>query len=1036
MIRVKRYLATALSRTRPVTATVAALLALSAHGAVAAEPLDFARDVRPILSDKCFQCHGPDEASRAADLRLDLPESATEDRGGYAAITPGDLDASEAIRRIGSEEDWEQMPPPEANKPLSAAEIETLRRWVAEGAEWSGHWAFTAPRRPEVPEVADAPAGWSESPIDAFVLRRLRSEGLEPSPRADRDTLLRRVFLDLTGLPPTLAEREEFLADPQPGAYGRLVDRLLASPHYGERQAQRWLDAARYADSDGYEKDKQRTNYFYRDWVIAAFNEDKPYDRFVIEQIAGDLMPGAGQDELIATGFLRNSMVNEEGGIDPEQFRVEGLFDRVDAIGKAVLGLTTGCAQCHSHKFDPISHEEYFGLFAYLNNCHEATIAVYTPAEKQKIDGIEHRIESLEADLRAELPAWREELAAWAAEQRGRQADWTPVKVERENFTGEKFEYLDDLSVLSQGFAGTQLTADMKCQPPAGAYTAVRVEFLTHPTLPRGGPGRSIYGTHALTEFRCFYTSPEGERRQLDVVSASADIDPPDQPMEPPFVNTQVEEDPRRLGSIGYAIDGDLNTGWHTNTRAYDRNRDHKAVFVLAEPIAVEPGGVLTFRLKQDHGGWNADDNQTNVAGRYRFSITGDDAPVADPLPRDVREIVGRSTDSWSTADWEKAFSYWRTTRSEWQATNDQIDRLVAEWPEGTNQYVVQQRDEPRVTRLLKRGDFLQPAGEVEPFTPAFLHEQEEGAEPTRLALAEWLVSRDSPTTARTLVNRVWQSYFGTGLVETPEDLGSQAPPPSHPELLDWLAVEFMDSGWRLKELHRLILTSATYQQTSRFGERLQEVDPNNRLLARASRLRVPAESVRDIALAASGLLQRDIGGEVIYPPAPEYLFLPPASYGPKPWHTTTGPEQYRRSLYIQKYRSTPYPPLQAFDAPTGASSCVRRVRSNTPVQALVVLNEEQFVDAARALAERLVGSSDDDAERLDLASLRTQSRPLRAGEREVLERYLVDVRTALTNGEADPAVIAGRDGATPELAAWTLVARAMLNLDATITRP
>lgn len=998
-------------------------------------PLDFARDVRPILSDKCFQCHGPDEGSRATDLRLDLHDSAMADLGGYFAIKPGDSDESELVRRVLSEDEYERMPPPEANKSLTAEEIETLRRWIDSGAPWSGHWAFTAPERPESPQLGETPAGWAESPIDAFVLRRLRSEELEPSPRADRETLLRRVALDLTGLPPTLAEREAFLADKSPAAYERLVERLLASPHYGERQAQRWLDAARYADSDGYEKDKQRVNWFYRDWVINALNADKPYDEFIIEQIAGDLLPDAGQDELVATGFLRNSMVNEEGGVDPEQFRVEGLFDRMDAIGKAVLGLTTQCAQCHSHKFDPLSHEEYFGLYAFLNNCHEAIIAVYTPEEQQRIAEIDRQVTEIERALQEQTPDWRKQLISWARQERGAEVDWRPVEVEKENFTGEKFEYLDDYSVLSQGFAGTQLTADMKCQPPAGAYTAVRVEFLRHPTLPRGGPGRSIYGTHALTEFRCFYTSPEGERTQLKLMSASADIDPADQPMEFPFIDTTKDEDPRRLGPIEYAIDEDLNTAWHTNTRAADRNRDHKAVFVLNEAIEVEQGGTLTFRLKQDHGGLNPDDNQSNVAGRYRFSITEEPESEADPLPRVVREIVEQHPDSWQDADWDTLFSYWRTTRDEWRQANQRIDELLDTHPAGVNQYVVMEREEPRDTHLLKRGDFLKPGQATPPATPAFLHALAEETPRTRQGLAQWLVARDSPTTARTLVNRVWQSYFGIGLVETTEDLGSQAPPPSHPDLLDWLAVEFMDSGWRLKEIHRQIVLSATYQQSSRFPAELREVDPNNRLLARSSRLRVDAESVRDIALAASGLLDRSVGGATIFPPAPEFLFLPPASFGPKPWTTTEGPERYRRSLYVQKYRSTPYPPLQAFDAPNGSSSCVRRVRSNTPVQALTMLNEQQFVECAKALAEEVFTAADTEDERLREISLRVRGRPLRDEEAAVLKQFLDDARSDLASGD-DAKLLVGASPDSDELAAWTLLARAMLNLDETITRP
>lgn len=1025
-----------MQRLRLVRVLAATLIASAAAARAAEPPLDFARDVRPILSDKCFLCHGPDEESRATDLRLDQRDSVLADLGGYAAVVPGDIAASELVRRITSDDEYERMPPPDSQKTLSADEITVLRRWIDEGAAWSGHWAFTKPQRPPVPETApEAPSDWRDNPIDAFVLRRLEEAGMRPSKPADRATLLRRVTLDLTGLPPTLAEREAFLADDEPGAYERLVQRLLASPHYGERWGQQWLDAARYSDSDGYEKDKRRTNWFYRDWVVDAVNSDKPFDDFLVEQVAGDLLPDAGQAERIATGFLRNSMVNEEGGADPEQFRVEAMFDRMDALGKAVLGITTQCAQCHTHKYDPLSHREYYGLFAYLNNCHEATIAVYTAAEQAEIDRIETAVAQIEDQLKAATPDWRDRVAVWAAEQRVAETPWTAVRVDRENFTGEKFDYLEDLSVLSRGFAGVQLTADMAAKPQPGAYTAVRVEFLRHPTLPRGGPGRSVYGTHALTEFRCFYTSPSGERTQLQIASASSDVNLPDQPMEAPFVDTTKESDPRRLGPIAYAIDEDLNTGWHTNSGPADRNREHKAVFVLAEPIAVQEGGTLTFRLKQDHGGWNNNDNQTNIAGRYRFSVTEAADPVADPLPHGVREIVSRPAVTWSGADTNAVFRYWRTTRPEFSEANRQIAALRAEYPEGVNQNVVIERAEPRVTHLLERGDFLKPGEVIKPHTPAFLHAMPSDSAPERLRFGRWLASRESPTTARTLVNRVWQAYFGTGIVETPEDLGSQAPPPSHPELLDWLAVEFMDSGWSLKSLHRLIVTSAAYQQASWVNEEHRERDPNNRLLARAPRLRVDAESVRDIALAASGLIDLRVGGPTVRPPTPAFLFEPPASYGQKPWELSGSADSHRRSLYVQKYRTTVYPPLQTFDAPNGATACVRRNRSNTPLQALTLLNEEQFIECSRAMGRRLIEMNDSDEARIDNAFLLCVGRPPHPDEAEVVLDYLASVRGDLEAGAIDPAAIAGQQDADPEDAAWTLVARCMLNLDETITR-
>ena len=1022
-------------------AAVLLLLAYSAPSVIADSEIDFSRDVLPILSDACFKCHGPDDDSREADLRFDDEQSAKLDRGGYAAVKPGDADKSELILRILSDDEYEMMPPPDSGKELSAQQKELLRGWVEQGAPWSTHWAFITPKRPPVPALPeDAPDNWSKNPIDAFVFEKIGKAKLSPSPVASPETLLRRVYLDLIGLPPTLQERKAFLSDTQPDAYKRIVDRLLDSPHYGERWGRHWLDAARYSDSDGYEKDLRRTNWFYRDWVINALNADKPYDEFIIEQIAGDLLPQADQDDVVATGFLRNSMVNEEGGADPEQFRVEGLFDRMDAVGKAILGLTTQCAQCHSHKYDPLTHEEYFGLFAYLNNCNESTIAVYTPDEQAQIQSIRRQILEREDDLRGLMPTWREELVEWAKDNQYQSAQWTVLRVERENYTGQKFALLDDGSLLSQSYAPPRETNSFFSESVPERITAVRLELLTHPDLPRGGPGRSVFGTNALTEFEIAYVDAEGIQHDVEIASATANLSIPKRKLGEPFIDEREGPEERVVGPIAYAIDGDDKTAWTTNTTPAVRNQSSNAVFVLSRPI--EESRRLILRLKQAHGGKFGNQRHSNIAGRFRFSTTSSAQAVADPLPSSIRKIVSRESPEWDELDWDSAFSYWRHTRPEWNAVNTEIDQLLSRYPEGTSQYVISETSETsrRTTYRMDRGNFLSPSEVVEPHTPRFLHPLPDDAPANRLTFARWLVDRQSPTTARAMVNRVWQAYFGTGIVETTEDLGSQSSHPSHPELLDWLAVEFMESGWSLKHLHRLILTSATYRQSSAASRVKREADPYNRLLARGPRVRVDAEVVRDIALSASGLLDSQIGGPSIYPPAPRFLFLPPASYGEKPWESSDGNEQHRRSLYVQAYRSVPFPPLQVFDAPNGNASCVRRTRSNTPIQALTLLNEPQFVECSQALAQRLLDTdSDSHHDKVITAYLLLLSREPTHAEIETVLEFFKESRKQLESGKLDAVAIAGlpedaeRDHAL-DLAAWTLVSRCLLNLDETIT--
>jgi len=950
------------------------------------------------------------------------------------------------------------------------------------------HWAFVLPVRPPLPKASGASNGpgsdWPRNPIDRFVLAKLEKENLAPSPEADRVTLLRRLSLDLIGLPPTIAEVDVFLADKSDQAYDRAVERLLNSPHYGEKWARPWLDAARYADSDGFEKDKSRQVWFYRDWVINSLNRDLPYDQFVIDQIAGDLLPNAKQDQIVATGYLRNSMINEEGGVDPEQFRMEAMFDRMDAIGKGILGLTIQCAQCHNHKYDPLTQKEYYEMFAFLNGAYEANIAVHTPEEQMRRADIFRRIHQIEADLQHRNPNWRQRMVAWENNVKANQPEWVVIRpaVDEESTGGQKYLPLEDGSFLAQGYAPTKHAVKMTVKTDVKNITAFRLELLTDPNLPLGGPGRSIYGTAALTEFKV-EAAPADEPKKVQKVKfakATADFNPPEKVLDNIYDDKSGKR--RVTGPIDYAIDGKDETAWGTEAGPGRNNQPRKAVFTAEKPIAPSPrplppgergraegGTILTFFLTQNHGGWNSDDNQNHNLGRFRLSITTQPGAVADPLPAGVRQILSIPAERRSPAQTATVFSYWRTTVPEWKEANDKIEALWRQHPQGSSQLVLQAQTKPRETHILKRGDFLKPGKSVKPGVPEFLHPLPVGGslrEPLsrsrserttggtdsqsvkadRLTFARWLVDRRSPTTARALVNRVWQAYFGIGLVATSEDFGTQSEPPSHPELLDWLAVEFMENGWSLKALHRLIVTSATYRQSSHVTPELLARDPYNRLLARGPRFRVDGEIVRDIGLATSGLLNPAVGGRSVFPPLPAFMLVPPVSYGPKIWPGDKGPDRYRRGLYTFRYRSIPYPALQTFDAPNGDFACVRRPRSNTPLQALMTLNEPISMDCARALALcTLQEGGGSDAERLDYAFRRCLARKPTSVESTELLALLAKEENHFACPDAKPWQLATNDPAKPptlpqdiapaQLAAWTVVSRVLLNLDETITK-
>ena len=1042
---------------------------------------DFMKDIKPLLEGACVKCHSG--AKPKGLFNLETREGLLKGGKDDKAIIVGNSAKSPMVRYAAYLEDDMEMPPKGKGVPLTPAQIALLRVWIDQGAKWPDgvklaapqtddekkaavaevpaavevkkpapvvkrdHWSFKAPVRPALPALQKF-ADRVKSPIDAFVLARLEKEGLAPSPEAAKITLLRRVSLDLIGLPPTLAEIDAFVADTSPDAYNKVVERLLASPHYGELWGRHWLDAARYADSDGFEKDKPRIAWAYRDWVINAFNKNMPYDQFVIQQIAGDELPNAGQDEIVATGFLRNSMINEEGGVHPEQFRMEAMFDRMDAIGRSVLGLSVACCQCHNHKYDPITQEEYYRLFAFLNNDHEASTPVYTADQLMQNANILRETAEIEGALQHATPDWRERMAKWEDEVKKNQPEWTILRPEVDDIStgGERYLIQPDGSMLCAGYAPTKHTVKLTVKTDVKNIAAFRLELLTDPNLPLNGPGRSfITGTCALTEFSVEATPEGGKMEKIKLIKASADFgDAPETPLEKYYEDKSNKK--RMTGPIDYAIDGKDETAWGIDAGAGRRNVPRKAVFNAEKPIPNEKGVTLVFYLKQNHGGWNSDDLMTNNLGKIRLSVTSAPDAVADPLPKDVRDSLAIPMEKRSPEQIAAEFSYWRTTVAEWKDANAKIDALWKQHPSPATQLVLQARDEPRDTFMLKRGDQFKPLAKVAAGVPVSLHQLPANAPSTRMTFAKWLVDKKSPTTARAFVNRVWQAYFGTGIVSTSEDLGSQCEPPSHPELLDWLACEFMDSGWDIKALHRVIVNSNTYKQSSTVTPDAYAKDQYNRLLARGARFRVEGEVVRDIALSASGLINLKMGGRSVMPPAPAFLFVAPASYAPFPWIDETGDEKYRRAVYTYRRRSTPYPFLQTFDTPEGNTSCVRRGRSDTPLQALMTLNETLSMESAQALARKaLIEGGKTDAERIAYAFRRTLSRPPDDAELKTLIELLNKQRERLKDDKINAFEIAAGKGAkaesipkeldVKECAAYTIVARVLLNLDETITK-
>ena len=1142
------------------------------------DPVDFNRDIQPLLSDRCYACHGPDAATRQAGLRLDLQDAAVHPlKSGRAAIVPGDLAQSQLFQRITAEHAADRMPPSEFHKKLSDEEIQRIARWLKQGAPWDEHWAFETPIRPDLPKVTDT--SWVRGPLDTFVLARMEAESLRPNAPADQRSLIRRVTLDLTGLPPTPSEIRGYLEDSRVDAYELLVDRLLDSPAYGEHMARYWLDAARYADTNGYHIDNMRRMWIWRDWVIEAFNSDKPFDEFTTEQVAGDLLPESTLQQRIATGFNRNHMINFEGGAIPEEYRVQYVMDRVDTTSTVWLGLTMHCAQCHDHKFDPISQRDFYRMTAYFNSVEEQGLdgnqGNAAPVIKVPLDDQAVRLQSLEE--RRERLATRMENLPEAVEQGFR--EWRDesesalgrawqriVPQSAKSLYGSKVAIEEDGSIRVSGDNPDKEVFELALETLQDEVSAIQLLAYRDASDSELGPGRSENGNFVITEFE---------------VEASALADPENRiPVH--FQLALADHDQEGLRIAG-AIDGDPTTGWSAEGMRLKENR--VALFRLDSPIQIDEGVRLHIRIRQESqypqrvmrhfaialssdpkdaaaklGPWRISGPYIASRGREPFTvpfkpekkidldaISNDGRPVwnlaevaalhgdgavyfhraidspsprilaatlstraalkvwlnedllierppsesdaIDSTPLEIPLESGRNTlliklvDPGDDSEFQFArvaehrmnlshqlqaaltiardqrgeslanplrTHYLRASSPDWlryerhqERLNDLLATLELSIP---TTMVMAEMEEVRPTFVLDRGQYDQPTEEVNPGVPEFLGLNSDAFVENRLGLARWLTDPDHPLTARVTVNRFWQQLFGQGIVRTPENFGTQGARPTHPQLLDWMAREFVESGWKVKDLVRLIVTSATYRQSSKSTPEDFQRDPENFFYARGSHHRLDAEAIRDGALAVSGLLNRQIGGPSVYPYQPPGLWQE-VGYGggftAQIFELSSGEDLYRRSMYTFWKRTSPPPSMMIFDAPNRETCSVRRSRSNTPLQALVLMNDPQFVEASRAFAERILREGGTNTPvRIEFAFEAVTSQLPTPLEHAILEEAYQVQRAHFADhpNEAQALIAVGDSKADPqhnpaELAAWTIVANTLLNLDRALTK-
>jgi len=994
----------------------------------------FNRDIRPILTGKCFQCHGPDAETVEAGLRLDLRDVATKaDEDGHAAIVPGNAEQSEVVRRIFSDEEFVRMPPAEANKDLTAREKNLLKQWIAQGAEYQQHWAFSPPVRSEPPTVENEAR--VRNIIDRFVLAKLEAAGMQPSPEAERATLIRRVSLDLRGFPPSLEEVEQFVRDPSPKAYEAMVDRMLGSPHFGEKMARLWMDLARYGDTNGYHYDSPRQVWLWRDWVIGAYNGNMPFDRFTVEQLAGDLIPDATVQQKIASGFNRNTRYNEEGGADPAEWRVRYAIDRTSTLGQVWLGLTLGCCECHSHKYDPVTQREFYQLYAFFNSLDEPgaqghrqkyppLIEVPTEKQKQKIASLKNEIAGIEKQIREALAAieYREpEDLDSAPKQAATDVVW-----------------IDDAA-------------------PAGASLQGDWNWVSAPDdsvhFGRKSLRRSGEGLH-----QHYFT---GAKQPLtvgkeDKLFAHVWLDPSDPPktVQLQFNDGAWEHRAYWGENRGYGGGG---AGPH-NHRVGDLPEPGKwaRLEVAAADVGLKPGAKIGGWAFSQFGGTAYYDAAGIVQIKpdrrelRSLALWQEKAAGNKDLPDRVKKALQVAADKRNAAQQKMIRDYYlehvhQGTRETFAPLHKKLDTARAELKKTEEsvpfQLVSVELPQPRPAHVLIRGDFQKPGERVERDVPDIFPRLPEDQPRNRLGLARWLVDPEHPLTARVAVNRYWAQLFGRGIVETVGDFGHLGRYPTHPELLDWLAVEFVESGWDTKHMLKLMLMSAAYRQSSVNDHRYGDRDPDNKLLWRAPRFRLPAEEIRDSALKIAGMLSPKIGGPPVYP------YQPPDYYKGKKggwtWPVSKGEDRYRRGMYTFWRRTTPYPTFVIFDAPDRSECVVSRARTNTPLQALVTMNDPQFVEAARVFAQRIIEQGPGELdERLVFAFRTAVARKPDAQELGVLrESFAQQYEHYKANPEAAEQLVSAGSYPPPEdvdpieHAAWTGIANALLNLDETITR-
>ena len=992
---------------------------------------NFDRDIRPLLARHCFKCHGPDDEAREVDLRLDNEQGAKKDQGGYAAVIPGDAESSELLKRVVADDLAVRMPPPDSGRALTKQEIELLRDWIESGGEYTEHWAFIPPTQGEIPRVANE--NWCRNPIDNFVLSKLEAMSWQPAPVADRESLIRRLSLDLIGVIPSLGDVERYTQDLDPGAYERLVDRLLGSPEYAERFARPWLDLARYSDTNGYEKDRRRNIWPYRDWVIAAVGKDMPYDQFSIEQLAGDMLPDATNQQRIATGFHRNTMLNEEGGIDPMEYRYHSIIDRVATTGTVWMGLTTGCAQCHTHKYDPITHTEYFSLFALLNNADEPEVIVvdsqrdelaaeaeeriteaenglvdaWLPSfqqfqafqrfqsgsgsrtEKQTVFSDKPKPESLQGDLELKREV-ATKFYEWVESQISQSRPWTPLSPVTMQSTKPMLQSLPDFSVLARGDVTKREVYVLHYELPVSdePFSALRLDALPDVSLPAGGPGLAFY---------------EGRRGDFFLSELTVTTDGRAVPLKNPshsYGKIGVGSGNARAANV---IDGEGSTGWSTSGA---EGKANQWVANFAEPVA--GGSRLEIELVFER-------HFAAGLGRFRFSFTSGKNPVAaSSLPEHMYGWHVQQVGDISRKDFEDLQKHFVQISPELESQRKELTKLQRKIPAEVRTLGMQDRGsaDARITHRHHRGEYLQPRETVQPGVPQVLNRDGKNSPQDRLSFAQWLVSERNPLAARVAVNRAWREFFGRGIVDTAGDFGTQSEPPSHPKLLDWLAVDFSQNNWSLKRLHRMIVASSTYRQALQVPD---DADLGNRLLSGMPRRRLAAEQIRDSLLAASGLLTRQVGGPSVFPPQPDGVMQ--LAYGAPKWTASKGADRFRRSIYTFSKRTAPFAAFATFNGPSGETCLARRDRSTTPLQALSLLNDEMYVEYASGLADTVLKQLGDEAEPPKIASL--MFRRLLARHPKTIE--LSAILDFYQRYRDNPKV-------------WVLVARALINLDEVIT--